>query len=215
MIHRVRGHLGATTPGHESRKGRGRSASRRKAVVLGQDDAGFSLIEVLVAFTVLAVVFVAVEGGAIGTVTASVTAAQRATATSLAAQAIAEAQALPFACLQAGLDTNLQTAEASWPEIVPSGSNYVLQLPGAGGPTSAGTILNNPPNSACNPSRPPLVPFSSVQRPGGGVSYNVAVFPTIDAANSNLVTVTAIVSWSAPPAHQQTTTIEQVEVGVQ
>jgi len=180
-----------------------------------RSEAGFSLIEVLVAFTVLAIAFVAIEGGAIGSITASVTAGQRSTATGLAAQAIAEAQALPFACLERGLDTNLQTASNSWTEVklVTPGS-YILQLTGAGGtPINAGTILDNNVSSSC--ALPPLVPFDSVQHPGGGISYNVAVFPTVDPTNSNLVTVTAIVRWSAPPSHQQITTVQQVEVGVQ
>ncbi|MCL4499767.1 MAG: prepilin-type N-terminal cleavage/methylation domain-containing protein [Chloroflexi bacterium] len=181
-----------------------------------RSEAGFSLIEVLVAFTVLAIAFVAIEGGAIGSITASVTAGQRSTATGLAAQAMAEAQALPFACLEKGLDTNLQTASSSWPKfIVPnSEGSYNLELPNANGTTTnAGIILDNNVNSAC--ALPPLVPFGSVQHPGGGISYDVAVFPTVDPTNSNLVTVTALVRWSAPPSHQQITTVQQVEVGVQ
>jgi hypothetical protein len=167
------------------------------------------LIEVLLAFTILGILFFAVERAAIGGVTASSVAAQRATATSLATQAIAEAQALPFADLQMGLNSSqLQAAMGSWPEVAPSGGgNYTLQLSGV----SPLPILVA--NSAVG-GQQPLVPFSSVVQLGG-ISYAVGVFPTGTGSPPSLVTVTAIVSWVGAPNRTLTTAVEQVVVGVQ
>jgi Tfp pilus assembly protein PilE len=185
------------------------------AVVAGadRDETGFTLIEVMLAFTLLGVLFVAIEWAAIGSTTASVIAAQRETATSLAAKAVARAEALPFADLQAGLNSSqLQAVLAcsSWPEVTSNGSGtYTLQIPG----TAAVGILTS--NTATS-GEPPLVPFSCPPvQTVGGVSYSVAVFPSPVTGNASLVTVTAIVSWTAPPARNQATAVEQVEVGAQ
>ena len=182
------------------------------AAVRRPEETGFTLIEVVIAFSILGILFLAIEWAAIGGSTASATAAQRATATSLASQAIAQAQALPFADLQAGLNSSQLSAVlacSSWPEVTSSGGSYTLTLPG----TSPVAILTA--NTATT-GEPPLVPFSCppVQQVGG-VSYNVAVFPSPVAGNAALVTLTAIVIWSAPPIHNQTTTVQQVEVGAQ
>ena len=94
------------------------------AAVRRPEETGFTLIEVVIAFTILGVLFLAIEWAAIGGSTASATAAQRATATSLASQAIAQAQALPFADLQAGLNSSQLSAVlacSSWPEVTSSG----------------------------------------------------------------------------------------------
>jgi len=88
------------------------------------EETGFTLIEVVIAFSILGILFLAIEWAAIGGSTASATAAQRATATSLASQAIAQAQALPFADLQAGLNYSQLSAVlacSSWPEVTSSG----------------------------------------------------------------------------------------------
>src|SRR5450759_4326013 len=105
---------------------KGGSASPRHLPVTVRrlEETGFTLIEVLLAFTILSILFFAVERAAIGGVTASSVAAQRATATSLATQAIAEAQALPFADLQMGLNSSQLSAVlacSSWPEVTSSG----------------------------------------------------------------------------------------------
>ena len=88
------------------------------------EETGFTLIEVVIAFSILGILFLAIEWAAIGGSTASATAAQRATATSPASQAIAQAQALPFADLQAGLNSSQLSAVlacSSWPEVTSSG----------------------------------------------------------------------------------------------
>ena len=154
-----------------------------------------------------------IEWAAIGGSTASATAAQRATATSLASQAIAQAQALPFADLQAGLNScQLYAAMGSWPEVASSSGSscgnytYTLQLSGLSLPI---LVAYGAPSG-----QQPLVPFSSTVQVGG-VSYAVGVFPTGTGSPPSLVTLTAIVIWSAPPIHNQTTTVQQVEVGAQ
>ena len=78
------------------------SARRHLVAARRQEQSGFALIEVVVAITILTLVFFAVEWASAETTTASVTATQQATESSLAMQAIAQAEALPFLDLQAG-----------------------------------------------------------------------------------------------------------------
>jgi type II secretory pathway pseudopilin PulG len=183
------------------------------AAVRRPEETGFTLIEVLLAFTIIGVLFFAVEWAAIGSVAASSVAAQRATATSLATQAIAEAQALPFTDLQSGLNcSQLHAAMGSWPEVAQSGSSclnytYTLQLSGL----SPVPILVA--NSATS-GQQPLVPFSSTVQLGG-ISYAIGVFPTGTGSPPSLVTVTAIVSWVGAPNHTHTTAVAQAVVGAQ
>jgi type II secretory pathway pseudopilin PulG len=178
-----------------------------------RDESGFALIEVVAAFAVLGLLFVAIEWVAIGSTQASVTGSQRATATSLASQAIAQAEALPFADLQAGLNSTQLAAVlacSTWPQVASAGGGvYNLQIPG----TPTVPILTA--NSATS-GEPPLVPFSCTPvQQIGGVSYNVGVFPALVSGKPNLVTITAIVNWTAPPMRTQATAVEQVEVGAQ
>jgi len=199
-----------------------------------REETGFSLIEVVVAVTVLTLVFFAVEWASAQTTTASVAATQQAAESSLASQAIAEARALPFADLQAGANAaNLaaalngsHTAMVDWPQVSYSAGSYTLTLPGLTPPV--GTILAT--NTAA--AEAPLVPFSSTESMGK-VTYDVAVFTTPTIGNPNLVTVTAIVERvlanptatttscpSAPSAPGATTTtcgdlVAQVELGPQ
>jgi prepilin-type N-terminal cleavage/methylation domain-containing protein len=203
-----------TVLGRSERGGRSETRTQRRPSVSTRHrgETGFTLIEVVIAFTILGVLFLAIEWAAIGGSTASVTAAQRATATSLAAQAIAQAQALPFADLKLGLNSSQLSAVlacSSWPEVTSSGVIYYLQLPG----TPRVTILTA---NTATAGEAPLVPLSCPpSQQVGGVTYNIAVFPSPVTGNAALVTLTAIVTWSAPPVHNQTTTVEQVEVGVQ
>ena len=177
------------------------------------EETGFTLIEVLLAFTIIGVLFFAVEWAAIGSVAASSVAAQRATATSLATQAIAEAQALPFADLQSGLNScQLYAAMGSWqPEVAKSGTDctnytYTLQLSGLSLPI---LVAYGAPSG-----QQPLVPFSSTVQLGG-ISYAIGVFPTGTGSPPSLVTVTAIVSWVGAPNHTHTTAVAQAVVGAQ
>lgn len=166
-----------------------------------REETGFTLIEVVVAITILALVFFAVEWASAETTTASVSATQLATESSLATQAIAEAEALPFADLQAGAsptyDTNWALNHAGsalleWPQVTYSGGTYTLTLgPTVCSPVVVCTVLAT--NTATN-GEAPVVPFVSTHTLGN-VKYKVAVFttpvylhPTLD-----LVTVTAIV----------------------
>jgi type II secretory pathway pseudopilin PulG len=164
-----------------------------------QDESGFALIEVVVAFTLLVVVFFAIEYGVAQTTTAGVEATQLATETSLANQAIVQAEALPFADLQAGANPGTNSGQlgasstlVNWRQLTLSGSTYTLTLnPTGSTPVVVGTVLDT---NAATSGEGPVVPFVSSQTIGN-VKYKVAVFTTSVTGHPtlDLVRVTAIV----------------------
>lgn len=154
------------------------------------DDAGFGLIEVLVAVFLLTIVVLIVLRGTITAMSASVLAKEHSVATSLITGAVAEVTALPFADLQAGLNPVADNLLAD-PTISQSGSTYTFVPTGA-------TI----PTSNTNTSETPLVPH--VETTTVGIPYNVAVYPTTTSASPGLVTVNVLVTWTAPTGGLQT-----------
>jgi len=203
-----------------------------------RDESGFSILEVVVAFTILVVAIFAIEYGVAQTTKAGVDATQMSTETGLANQAIVQAEALPFADLQLGASPTNDTkwvlnhaglALLEWPQVTYSGGTYTLTLnPTA--PVVVGTVLAT--NTATT-GEAPVVPFVS-SHTMGNVKYKVAVFTTAVAGHPtlDLVRVTAIVervlasSTTDPtcPLHTTcpvvtTTTagvvVQQVELGAQ
>lgn len=158
-----------------------------------RDESGFSMLEVVVSFIILVVVIFAIEYEVVQTIAAGVDATQMATEASLASQAIVQAEALPFADLQAGanpdqLTTALNggTVLTNWPQVTFSSTppTYTLKLN-----VPVGTVLAT--NTATTGDAP-VVPFSSPHTLGK-VTYDVAVFITTVTGSANLVRVTAIV----------------------
>ena len=78
------------------------------------------------------------------------------------------------------------------PNIVKSGSNYLLELNGSVVPTATSTI----PVSNTNSSETPIVPHVSTVNEG--ITYTVYTYPTTDTAAPGLVTVVVVVTWKAP-----------------
>lgn len=163
-----------------------------------RDESGQSILEVVVAFTILIMVFFAIEYGVAQTIASGVGATQMASQASLASLAIIQAEALPFADLQAGANPGTSSGQlgasstlVNWPQVTLSGGTYTLTLnPTGSNPVVVGTVLAT--NTVTSTEAPPVVPFISAHTLGK-VTYDVAVFATTVTGNANLVRVTAIV----------------------
>lgn len=170
----------------------GRARSRLRA---GERNAGFGLIEVLVAVMLLTVVIVIVLRATATSLAASVVAKEHTVATSLITQAVAEATALPFAELQSGLDPS-STADpgfATDPNITgcstTSGSETCTFVP------TGATIDANNTDSTGSPE-PPIVPHISTETVGA--TYTIKTYPTVSSSTPQLVTLNVIVTWPSP-----------------
>ena len=156
-----------------------------------RSEEGNSLIEVLVAITLLAGIMLAANRGAIGALTAAAVAKEHSVASGLVSASVAEAVALPFADLESGLNPTVDTL-ANDANIVKSGSNYVLELNGTIVPSSTSTI----PVSNSKTSETPIVPHVSTVNEG--IPYTVDTYPTMSTSAPGLVTVVVVVSWKSP-----------------
>ncbi|MGH9291625.1 MAG: type IV pilus modification PilV family protein [Acidimicrobiales bacterium] len=149
-----------------------------------RDDAGLSIIEVVIAMSLIAVVLLGAEWGVIGSMSAASLSKEHSVATALASATMAQVVALPFPDLQSGLNPSAETLSTD-PNISVSGSTYTLRLNGA-------TI----PTTNTNPSDPPLVPHSSTVTEG--ITYDISTYPTVSSSAPGLVTVVVVVSWKGP-----------------
>lgn len=163
------------------------------------DDSGFSLIEVLVALVLLAIVLLGAERAVTDSMEATVLAKEHSVANGLITQAMAEAVAIPFQDLEEGLNPNATCPAlgggnclASDPYLVQSGSSYQLKINGSYVPSSSYTV----PTSNSNSSESPIVP--EVSTVTEGIPYTVYVYPTVTSSSASLVTVVAVVSWHSP-----------------
>jgi type II secretory pathway pseudopilin PulG len=165
-------------------------------------EAGYSIVEVLVGITLLAIVLLAADRGAIGTLSAAALGREHSVATGLVTAAMAEAVALPFADVENGLDPTADSSFSTDHNIVASGvtncdatpptSGYVLKLNGVVTPTATSSV------PVCNvkTSEAPFVPHvSSVNE---GITYTLYTYPTTDTASPGIVTVVVVVTWKAP-----------------
>ena len=160
---------------------KGRSCAMKK-----RDDAkdgGLTMVEVLVAITLLTVVLVVVVRGAVGALQAASVAKEHAVATSLISGDVAALGALPFSDLEAGLNPSVDALSTD-ANITKSGSTYTFKLNGA-------TLLT----ANAKTSEAPLVPHISTV--SVGIPFKVATYPTA-SSSSNLVTVTVVVTWKSP-----------------
>ena len=157
----------------------------------GCDDRGSTLIETLLGITLLAIILLAATRGAIGSLSAASIGKERSVATGIMSAAMAQAVALPFPYLVSGLNPTADSL-ANDPNIVKSGSSYMLELHGNIAPTAASTI----PVSNTNSSEPPLVPHVAAVLEG--INYTVDTYPTTSTSTPGLVTVVVIVTWKSP-----------------
>lgn len=162
------------------------------------DDDGYTIVEVLIALTVLSLVLLAAEWGAIGSMAASTAAKEHSVATGLVTSVMAEAVSLPFEDLENGLNPDADCGSPSVnclshdPYVAESGSSYVVDLDGEIVPSSGSTI----PVANTATAEQPFVPETSTVVEG--VTYTVHAYPTVSSAAPGIVTVIAIVTWKAP-----------------
>jgi len=145
-------------------------------------DDGSVLLEVLIAFSLFAVVILAAGSGLLFSTAAASSAQQRAVAFTLVSADVANATSLPFADLTSGLNPSTDSLSTD-PNIQTSGSTYTLKLTGA---TLATTNTNT--------SESPLVPHITTIT-ASNVTYKVATYP--ETSSSGVVTVVVIVSWTS------------------
>jgi hypothetical protein len=137
------------------------------------------LLEVVIAFSLFAVVVLATGTGTFFTTMAASAAQQRSVAYTLVSADIANVTTLPFADLTAGLNPTTDTL-ANDPNIQTVGATYVLRLTGA-------TLAT----SNANTSESPLVPHITTTTVG--IAYKVATYPQV--ISSGTVTVVVVVTW--------------------
>jgi hypothetical protein len=162
-------------------------------------DGGQALLEVLVAFTILVGAIAAIGYGMVQTTSAGVDATQMSSETTLANQAIVQAEALPFGAVQSGANAaqlaaglnHAGSALLDWPQVTYSGTAYTLTLNPGSNPVFVGNVPTTNPATA---GEAPLAPFVSTHTLGN-VKYKVAVFVTAVTGHPtlDLVRVTAIV----------------------
>lgn len=164
------------------------------------DEGGFTLVEVLVAMTLLAVVLLGAERAVTDSMTASLLAKEHSVATGLASQAVAQAVAIPFQDLEEGLNPNVDCTAlgggnclAHDPYVITSGSKYEFSLDGSTDLPNSGSYI---PTSNSNSSEAPIVP--EVTTVTQGITYTVYSYPTVTSASSKLVTLVVVVTWPSP-----------------
>jgi len=164
-------------------------------------DDGFSLVEVLVAITLLTLVLLGTLRGVIISMSAASVAKERAVASGLISGDVAQVVGLSFASLQAGLNPTADSlgSDPRISTVVTGGvTSYVFSLNGATIPAvNTATALS------------PLVPHT--QTVTIGIPYRVATYPTVSPAAPGIVTVTVVVSWRSP-AGGTLTSVGEIEL---
>lgn len=156
---------------------------------------GLTIVEVLVAITLLVVVLLVVERGAVAALQAASVAKQHSEATSLVSQTVAQAESLGFGDLWAGLDSSAENLSQD-PNIATTGS---------GSGTTYALKLDNATIATCSTetSETPLVPH--INTVSDGISYQVAAYPIASSSCSTspsppangTVTLVVIVNWKS------------------
>src|SRR6202035_2931657 len=154
----------------------------------GHEADGFALLEVLVATAVLATALVGI-GSVLGTELVSISSAtNQQVAAGLLNQAIEEVRALPYQIVANGLNTTDAT--------IATDANIAVS-----GTTPNQTYTFTPtheaiPHASLSYTQAPLVPHVSATTVDG-TAFNIATYPTIDAAATGVYRITVIVSWRA------------------
>lgn len=164
-----------------------RGATGRRRFGRGADDGGFSLVELMVALTVIAVAMAGLVPLAVASLVDVTVAHQRQEAVGLGDQALEEVRALPLATVADGL-SNTDVSSGSDPSIASCGAGLYCY---AGEQIPTGN----------NASVVPLVPHTqtvTVRK----TSFTVSVYVTYfgNQPTSNEYRVTAVVSW-VPAGH--------------
>lgn len=149
-------------------------------------DAGFSLVEVLVAQMVILLVLTTGVAFYVRTLTTVTLARQRQQAAQLATQGMEQLRALPYATLTAGLASGDLIGDAN---LVAIGGRRSLVLPAAG--------ISEPVVASGNGQTPPPLNPHVVAVPLAGGPYTVSTYITqVDGALT--FTLTVVVQWAAP-----------------
>lgn len=168
-----------------------------------RDDQGLTLIELIVALTVVLVALTVLAGVFIGSLHTLTIAKQRQSATALATRAMEQLRALPFSTLTSGLSTGDLAGDAN-----------ISGTPARFTPTAAPTVdellqTNTPSGGSpsCATATTPLLPHRCPVELDG-VTYDVASYVAqVPAADPVQYSLTTIVSWSSKATRGQTRSI--------
>jgi len=141
------------------------------------DSSGFSLLEVLIALVVLAIVVGSVAEILVSQLSSTIAAKDEAVAQGQLTKAMAEVRAIPYSTLLKGLDTSDTTTDTA--NIHKTGATWTL-LDSALRSTGTGEeILHSAVSATTPPSTPPppLYPHKSTHTING-TPFSVATFPT-------------------------------------
>lgn len=177
---------------------RSRTPRRPRWPVVGRGQSGVSLIEVVIAITVLAVSVIAVSGELTTSSSATGSTQARLLASEIASQAIQEIQSMTPATVAEGIECTSGGATASCTyQASPDPLVY-------GGSTNPCWYYGNPskgllvPTTTSDSTEPPLVPNVPTPVKEDGYTFNVATYPMIDTNTYSSVTCSSLTSDTAP-----------------
>lgn len=158
--------------------------------------AGFTIVEMMIALVILAMVMLSLAYVGSGSLADVSYASQRQQATGLANKAIEEVRALPFATVENGLSSTDLSSDSN---IVACGSNYCYK----------GEQI--PTYTASGISAEPLVPHhQQTFGPYGGVTYTVSAYVTYydNQTTAGIYRLTVVVTWNHPAVHGLTPQVQ-------
>lgn len=189
------------------RRRRGRPAARRRQATWRcrqrhrRGEAGFSLVEVIVALAVLAIVLTGV-GIEIGVQSSAINQSRnKQAAQGLLDKALAEVRALPYTDVKSGLKTSdtTTTGTKTVTHIKKTGTVWTFTDPGLA--ATGETVLHS-----TYPDTTPPVPLykhtasTATVNKVNNLQFSVSTFPTT-TSTSTVLRVTVIVSWTTPEHH--------------
>lgn len=174
------------------------SLLRARRYKLSQRDAGFTLVELIVAMLVIAIVMIAIITVQARALTTNADSQARQVSTAVANQAMEQFRSMPWDSLQKGLASNFVSAAGGDRFVV--GSNLVLD----DGTTYALKIAPSSNDQDLTKPRPPLFTSTgsnaSLQTSpsGNGDLYTVRAYTTVDeSGNANTVGLVVVSSWKS------------------
>lgn len=157
------------------------------------DEAGFSLIELIIAMSIISVVMISLSYSVAQSMKVYSYSEQRQTAAALAGQVLEEVRALPFAVVAAGMSTSDIAAvqSSSAPDSDISGSSAPYTFEPNGEQIVSGSTSSNPPA--------PLYPYRTGPQVVNGTSYVTATYVTqpTSLTCAGCYRATVVVSWYA------------------